>query len=141
MRKVGGTQEEAVDVRIIAATNQDLEGKIARGEFREDLYYRINVIPIHLPPLRQRREDIPLLADFFIDKYGQQMEQPPKRLSVEAMRIVEGYDWPGNVRELENLIERLLGAGPGRDDHLARPAGAPPHPPPRRLRRRHHPAA
>jgi two-component system, NtrC family, response regulator PilR len=113
VRKVGGTQEEAVDVRIIAATNQDLEGKIARGEFREDLYYRINVIPLHLPPLRQRREDIPLLADFFIDKYSQQMEQPPKRLSVEAMRIVEGYDWPGNVRELENLIERLLALAPG----------------------------
>ncbi len=113
VRKVGGTQEEPVDVRIIAATNQDLEGKIARGEFREDLYYRINVIPIHLPPLRQRREDIPLLADFFIDKYSRQMEQPPKRLSVEAMRIVEGYDWPGNVRELENLIERLLALAPG----------------------------
>jgi two-component system, NtrC family, response regulator PilR len=113
VRKVGGTQEEAVDVRIIAATNQDLEAKIARAEFREDLYYRINVIPIHLPPLRQRREDIPLLADFFIDKYGKQLEQPPKRLSVEAMRIVEGYDWPGNVRELENLIERLLALAPG----------------------------
>ena len=113
VRKVGGTQEEAVDVRIIAATNQDLEAKIARAEFREDLYYRINVIPIHLPPLRQRREDIPPLADFFIDKYSKQMEQPPKRLSVEAMRIVEGYDWPGNVRELENLIERLLALAPG----------------------------
>src|SRR4029078_576036 len=81
VRKVGGTSEEAVDVRIIAATNQELERRIADGEFREDLYYRINVIPIHLPPLRQRREDIPLLVDFFLEKYSRQMEAPARQIS------------------------------------------------------------
>jgi len=108
VRKVGGTEEETVDVRIIAASNQDLEARLQTGEFREDLYYRINVLPIHLPPLRHRREDIPLLADFFLQKYSRQMELPPRQISIEAMNILESYDWPGNVRELENLIERVL---------------------------------
>jgi len=108
VRKVGGNEEESVDVRIIAATNQDLENRITTGDFREDLFYRINVLPIHLPPLRQRREDIPLLVDFFLQKYCKQMEMPPKPISVEAMQMLESYDWPGNVRELENLIERAL---------------------------------
>jgi two-component system response regulator PilR (NtrC family) len=108
IRKVGGTDEEPVDVRIIAATNQDLENRIASGDFREDLYYRINVLPINLPPLRQRREDVPLLVDFFLQKYCRQMELPARQISIEAMQILEGYDWPGNVRELENLIERVL---------------------------------
>jgi two-component system response regulator PilR (NtrC family) len=109
VRRVGGNTEEAVDVRIIAATNQELAERIARGEFREDLYYRINVIPIQLPPLRERREDIPLLVSYFLQKYAEQMELPaPKRISAEAMRMLEGYSWPGNVRELENLIERAL---------------------------------
>ena len=113
VRKVGGTDEETVDVRIIAATNQDLESRIAAGEFREDLYYRINVLPIHLPPLRQRREDIPLLVDFFLEKYCRQMDLPPRQISVEAIHLLEGYDWPGNVRELENLIERTLALSHG----------------------------
>jgi DNA-binding NtrC family response regulator len=108
VRKVGGNQEEAVDVRVIAATNQNLENRLQTGEFREDLYYRINVLPIHLPPLRQRREDIPLLVDFFLQKYSRQMDLPTRQISVEAMRLLEGYDWPGNVRELENVIERAL---------------------------------
>ena len=108
VRKVGGTEEEPVDVRIITATNQNLEARIETGEFREDLYYRINVLPIHLPPLRQRREDIPLLVDFFLQKYSKQMDVPPRQISIEAMNILESYDWPGNVRELENLIERVL---------------------------------
>ncbi|HWM91788.1 MAG TPA: sigma-54 dependent transcriptional regulator [Thermoanaerobaculia bacterium] len=108
VRKVGGTEEETIDVRIIAATHQDLEGRLVTGEFREDLYYRINVLPIHLPPLRQRREDIPLLVDFFLEKYCRQMELPARQISVESMHVLEGYDWPGNVRELENLIERIL---------------------------------
>jgi DNA-binding NtrC family response regulator len=108
VRKVGGTEEESVDVRIIAATHQELEARIASGDFREDLYYRINVLPIHLPPLRQRREDIPLLVDFFLQKYCKQMDLSPKQISVEAMQMLESYDWPGNVRELENLIERAL---------------------------------
>ncbi|MFL6194460.1 MAG: sigma-54-dependent transcriptional regulator [Thermoanaerobaculia bacterium] len=108
VRKVGGTEEETVDVRIITATNQDLESRLQTGEFREDLYYRINVLPILLPPLRQRREDIPLLVEFFLQKYSKQMDLPLRQISIEAMHILEGYDWPGNVRELENLIERVL---------------------------------
>ena len=113
VRKVGGTHEEAVDVRIIAATNQDLESRITTGEFRDDLYYRINVLPIHLPPLRQRREDIPLLVDFFLQKYSRQMELSNRQISTEAMRMLESYDWPGNVRELENLVERALALSHG----------------------------
>jgi two-component system response regulator PilR (NtrC family) len=108
VRKVGGNQEETVDARVIAATNQNLENRLTTGEFREDLYYRINVLPIHLPPLRQRREDIPLLVDFFLQKYSRQMELPPRQISIEAMKLLESYDWPGNVRELENVVERAL---------------------------------
>jgi DNA-binding NtrC family response regulator len=120
VRKVGGSAEEAVDVRIIAASNRDLEEAVARGELREDLFYRINVIPIRLPPLRERREDIPLLVDFFLDKYAHELGVAPKRVSIEAMRALEAYHWPGNVRELENVIERTLTLAPGetmrRDD-------------------------
>jgi two-component system response regulator PilR (NtrC family) len=108
VRRVGGTTEEPVDVRIIAATNQNLTERIASGGFREDLYYRINVIPISLPPLRSRREDIPLLVDHFLRKYSAEMESPVKRISAEAMRLLERHAWPGNVRELENLIERAV---------------------------------
>jgi two-component system, NtrC family, response regulator PilR len=108
VRRVGGTDEETVDVRIIAATNRDLQERIAQGEFREDLYYRINVIPIQLPPLRDRREDIALLADHFLRKLAAGLGQPPKRLSKEALRLLESHLWPGNVRELENLIERAV---------------------------------
>ena len=108
VRKVGGNQEESIDVRVITASNQDLEGRLTTGEFREDLFYRINVLPITLPPLRQRREDIPLLADFFLEKYSRQMNLPARQISIEAMKLLESYDWPGNVRELENVIERSL---------------------------------
>ncbi len=108
VRRVGGNTEESVDVRIITATNRDLQELIARGDFREDLYYRINVIPVLLPPLRERREDIPLLVDHFLRKLGGSPGQPPKRISIDAMRLLEGYHWPGNVRELENLIERAI---------------------------------
>ncbi|HSK78201.1 MAG TPA: sigma-54 dependent transcriptional regulator, partial [Thermoanaerobaculia bacterium] len=108
VRKVGGNEEEPVDVRIIAATNQDLEARIQSGDFREDLYYRINVLPIHLPPLRQRREDIPLLVEFFLQKYCREMDLPARQISIEAIQMLESYDWPGNVRELENVIERAL---------------------------------
>ena len=113
VRKVGGTREEAVDVRVIAATNQDLTKRIGAGDFREDLYYRINVIPIELPPLRQRREDIPLLVDFFLKKFADQVGVAPKRISLDAMRHLESYDWPGNVRELENVIERAMALAQG----------------------------
>ena len=108
VRRVGGTAEESVDVRIITATNRDLHERLARGEFREDLYYRINVIPIVLPPLRERREDIPLLVDHFLRKLTTDAGQPPKRISADAVRMLEAYHWPGNVRELENQIERAV---------------------------------
>jgi len=108
IRCVGGNEEQPVDVRIIAATNRDLKEQTETGLFREDLFYRINVIPIRLPPLRRRREDIPLLVDFFIKKYSESMKIEQKRISVEAMRTLESYHWPGNVRELENVIERAL---------------------------------
>ena len=108
VRRVGGTREEKVDARIIAATNRDLEESIAGGSFREDLFYRINVIPMQLPPLRKRREDIPLLVEHFVEKYSEQMGIATKPLSIEAMRLLENYDWPGNVRELENVVERTL---------------------------------
>jgi two-component system response regulator PilR (NtrC family) len=108
VRKVGGTSEEAVDVRIIAATNRDLTEMIAAGTFREDLYYRIHVIPVRLPPLRERREDIPLLVDFFVRKYSEELGTLPKRLTTGALAALETYRWPGNVRELENLVERTL---------------------------------
>ncbi len=108
VRRVGGTTEEAVDVRIITATNQDLREKIARSEFREDLFYRINVIPIALPPLRERREDIPLLVGHFLRKNCEALKLTAKKISAEAMRQLETYAWPGNVRELENLIERAV---------------------------------
>ena len=113
VRRVGGTTEEPVDVRIIAATNQNLAEKIVRGEFREDLFYRINVIPISIPPLRSRREDIPLLVDHFLHKYSAALGVPPKRISAEAMRLLESHSWPGNVRELENLIERAIALSTG----------------------------
>ena len=102
---VGATEAVPVDVRIVAATNQDLEDRIRRGEFRSDLYYRLNVIAISLPPLRDRREDIPVLARHFIERLNEGVEQPFE-LSPEAEDLLKGYDWPGNVRELENALER-----------------------------------
>ncbi len=108
IRQVGGNTEERVDTRIIAATNQDLRQMIQSGEFREDLYYRINVIPIRVPPLRDRHEDIPLLVDYFVKKYSSEMGIEPPKVSIDAMRLLENYGWPGNVRELENVIERAL---------------------------------
>jgi two-component system response regulator PilR (NtrC family) len=108
VRRVGGNTEDPVDVRIIAATNQDLEARIASGHFREDLFYRINVIPLGLPALRERREDIPLLIEHFVRKYSLATGIPAKRFSSEALRLLESYEWPGNVRELENVVERTL---------------------------------
>ena len=113
--RVGGTESIKVDVRFIAATNSDLAEMIKDGRFREDLYYRLNVIPIHLPPLRNRREDIPLLVQRFLNKLGQ--EQDPQRsdirVSQEAMRQLMALDWPGNIRQLENTIERIVVLTPG----------------------------
>jgi len=110
---LGGVHELQVDVRIIAATNVDLKQQVREGKFREDLFYRLNVITIDLPPLRQRKEDIPLLAGFFLNRYSQENERPTRRITPEALRPLLTYSWPGNVRELENVIERavVLSAG------------------------------
>ena len=97
-----------MDVRVIAATNKDLDKAIATGEFREDLYYRLSVIPIQLPALRERRDDISLLARSFLDRFRKSMGKPIEGISPEAMHLLEAYDWPGNVRELENTIERSV---------------------------------
>jgi len=105
---LGGVHEIQVDVRIIAATNVDLKQQVRDGKFREDLFYRLNVITIDLPPLRQRKEDIPLLAAFFLEKYSKENERPIRRLLPEALRPLMAYSWPGNVRELENVIERAV---------------------------------
>jgi two-component system response regulator PilR (NtrC family) len=108
VRPLGSNEELDVDVRVIAATNKDLEKAIAAGEFREDLFYRLSVIPIHVPSLRERREDIPLLARHFLEQFRKSMEKPIQGISPEAMSLLESYDWPGNVRELENTIERAV---------------------------------
>jgi two-component system, NtrC family, response regulator PilR len=107
-RRVGGLEELETDIRVIAATNQDLEKLVAEGRFREDLFYRINVIPVRLPALRERREDIPLLAEHFLAKYTAQMQKALSGISQEAMACLRQYDWPGNIRELENVIERAV---------------------------------
>jgi DNA-binding NtrC family response regulator len=106
--RVGGTGSIRVDVRIIAATNKNLEDLVRRREFREDLYYRINVLSLYLPPLRDRREDIPLLAQHLLAKLLKQENRPPQRFSKEALDVLAQYDWPGNVRELENVVERAI---------------------------------
>ncbi len=108
IERVGGTKPLQVDVRIIAATNRDLAQAVKKGEFREDLFYRLNVFPIHIPPLRERKEDIPLLAEFFIERFAKEMKTKKKRLSKEALNILMQYNWKGNVRELENTIERAM---------------------------------
>jgi two-component system response regulator PilR (NtrC family) len=108
--RVGGTERVRIDVRIVAATNQDLEREVREGQFREDLYYRLNVIPIVLPPLRDRRTDIPLLVDHFLAKY---LGSRPRGVSEDALKTLMAYDWPGNVRELESVIERALLLGEG----------------------------
>lgn len=106
--RVGGTQTISVDVRIVAATNKDLKQEIARGNFREDLFYRLNVIPFHIPPLRERLEDIPLLAQHFLKEFAVTHGKKLRNLSKEGFNVLTSYSWPGNVRELKNLIERLM---------------------------------
>jgi two-component system nitrogen regulation response regulator NtrX len=108
IERLGSTRTISVDTRIVAATNKDLSEEIAAGRFREDLYYRLNVVPIHLPPLRHRREDIPLLVDHFVAKLGSEHGRPPRQFTREAVDRLTRYPWPGNIRELKNLIERLL---------------------------------
>ena len=111
-RRVGGLEEVQADIRIIAATNQDLTRLIAEGRFREDLFYRINVIPISLPPLRERREDISLLAEHFLVKYNEQMGKDIAAISHQAMDLLQQHEWPGNIRELENVMERAVALEP-----------------------------
>jgi DNA-binding NtrC family response regulator len=106
--KVGGLEKIKVDVRIIAATNKNLLKEIDEGRFREDLFYRLNVVPINIPPLRERRQDISVLAKYFLKKFSQQKKKAVTSISIEAMRSLEMYDWPGNVRELRNTIERTI---------------------------------
>jgi transcriptional regulator with PAS, ATPase and Fis domain len=105
---VGGTKEVEVDVRLIAATNADLEEDVKLNRFRADLFYRLNVIPIVIPPLRDRKDDIKILTDHFVKKFCAKVNMPPKTISDEAMQILLRYSWPGNVRELENTIERAV---------------------------------
>jgi two-component system response regulator PilR (NtrC family) len=113
VRRVGDTRDHRVDVRLIAASNRELGRAVAGGLLREDLFYRLNVIPIHLPPLRERREDIPLLVGFFLQKLARQIGKPVTGVTPEAMAALERYHWPGNVRELENVIERAIVLGSG----------------------------
>ncbi len=106
--RVGGTQSISVDVRIIAATNRDLEEAVEKGDFREDLFYRINVVPINISPLRERGEDIPLLLDYFVKRLAAELDIPAKTFSTDAVDLLVTHTWPGNVRELQNVVERLL---------------------------------
>ncbi|RLD96166.1 MAG: sigma-54-dependent Fis family transcriptional regulator [Aquificota bacterium] len=108
LQRIGGRETIPVDIRIIASTNKNLEEEIEKGLFREDLYFRLNVIPIHVPPLRERREDIPLLVDHFLKHFSKKYGMKPKTISPEALSLLMGYHWPGNVRELRNMVERLV---------------------------------
>jgi two-component system nitrogen regulation response regulator NtrX len=113
MERVGGTQRIRIDVRVVAATNKDLAEEIRAGRFREDLYFRLNVIPMFVPPLRDRRDDIPLLADHFMAMMAAEYGRRPKRFAPEAIGRLQQYAWPGNVRELRNTVERLMIMAPG----------------------------
>jgi two-component system nitrogen regulation response regulator NtrX len=113
--RIGGARPISVDVRVITATNKNLETEIAAGRFREDLYYRLNVVPIHVPPLREHREDIPGLVDYFIAVLSEREGIPPRRMSEGALERLKTLDWPGNVRELRNTVERLLILASGPD--------------------------
>lgn len=135
VRPIGSTEESDVDVRIIAATNKSFEKEIAEGRFREDLYYRLSVIPIQLPSLRERKEDIPLLSRHFLERFRKTMEKPIESISPEAMSRLEAYDWPGNVRELENTLERAVALESGNEitlrvlpDRIAGYSGSRPSP-------------
>lgn len=105
--RIGGEQSISVDVRIITATNKNIQAEIANGNFREDLYYRLNVVPIHVPPLKERKNDIILLMDYFMQRFNLTPELPPKSLSKQALEVIKNYSWPGNVRELKNFAERI----------------------------------
>jgi two-component system nitrogen regulation response regulator NtrX len=107
-QRVGGQRPVKVDVRVLSATSRDLQQEIAQGRFREDLFYRLNVVPVRLPPLRERREDIPELANHFVARFAAERRVPPPILSDEAIAALQAHDWPGNVRQLRNIIERTI---------------------------------
>jgi DNA-binding NtrC family response regulator len=113
VRRVGGRENIPIDIRLASASNQDLEEAVKRGEFRQDLFYRVNVVPVRLPDLKDRREDIPLLVHHFLQKFANQIGEPIRRFSSDAMRILMTHTWPGNVRELENAVEHALTMGSG----------------------------
>jgi transcriptional regulator with GAF, ATPase, and Fis domain len=106
--RLGGRQDVRVDVRVVAATNRDLEAAVAEGQFREDLFFRLNVVCITLPPLRQRRDEIPALTDYFLRRYSEHYNKPPLALATDTLRLFAEYDWPGNVRELENIVKKMV---------------------------------
>jgi transcriptional regulator with GAF, ATPase, and Fis domain len=106
--RVGGRQPIRVHVRVVAATNRDLKAAVANGTFREDLYYRLNVFPLEMPPLRARRTDIPLLVEYFIDRYGRKAGKNIRRVDKKTLQLLQSYPWPGNIRELQNIIERSV---------------------------------
>jgi two-component system response regulator PilR (NtrC family) len=123
IRRVGGTRDLPVAARIVAATNRDLTAEVQRGQFREDLYYRLNVIPIHVPPLRERREDIAAFLDHFLRRFALEQGRSPPRLAPETERLLLAHAWPGNVRELANVIERAMALSAG---EVLEPASLPP---------------
>ena len=106
--RLGSNQPIAVDVRVVAATNRDLEAAVAAGTFREDLFYRLNVFPIEIPSLRERVDDIPLLVEYFIDRYAKKAGKKIKTITKKTLDLFRGYDWPGNIRELQNVVERAV---------------------------------
>jgi transcriptional regulator with PAS, ATPase and Fis domain len=119
LTRVGGNQVISVDVRIICATNKDLQTAVKSGNFRGDLFYRLNVINLRIPPLRERREDIPLLVDYFLNRLGKKLPEPGEQLEPEESRALREYDWPGNIRELQNLVEKIVYTGGQSDNYAA----------------------
>jgi two-component system response regulator AtoC len=141
--RLGSRQDIRVDVRVITATNKDLGKLVENGSFRQDLYYRLNVVNIHVPPLRERREEIPILLDHFLERYAQQYERPVQKISAGTMRLFMNYNWPGNIRELENVVKRivLLGTEEPVQDLVVRPMPVVPVAEPPAPARRAQPAA
>jgi two-component system nitrogen regulation response regulator NtrX len=125
-QRVGGDKRIAVDVRVIAATNRDLPSLIGENRFREDLFYRLNVVPIEVPSLRERREDIPEMVAYFMDRAAENAGLPPRTLSDDALAALRAYEWPGNVRQLRNVIEWVLIMAPGQPKDAVRPDMLPP---------------
>ena len=124
--RVGGSQRVSVDVRVIATSNRDLAAEVAQGRLRQDLFYRLNVVPLEIAPLRRRREDIPLLVKHFLDLYARQAGANPPAVAEDAMAVLQAYDWPGNVRELRNIVERLSILAPGESAVILRASALPP---------------